>query len=103
MADEPLSARAAILACLRDASEPMTLRDIVGACCCHDAEGNLRAAGVQHHLGYSRRAQYVYQMALGRLMATGEVVRLWPARALRVNRYRLAAAGLLRKEGESDE
>ncbi len=89
---EPRTAAEAILACLAADDEPMTLRDIVGACCRRDEDGALVPIGVCHRQGYSRRAQYVYQMALGKLIAAGKVERLWPRDGKGVNCYRLKRA-----------
>ena len=86
---EPRTAAEAILACLAAADEAMTLRDIVGACCRRDEDGVMVPIGVRHKQGYSRRSQYVYQMALGKLIAAGKVDWRWARDGKGVNRYRL--------------
>ena len=89
MMPEPQTAREAILAFLSaHPGEWHTLRDIVSGCCRLDSEGQWGAVGVARGLGYSRPAQYVYQMALGKLIKVGAVLRRWPCPECGVNRYR---------------
>jgi len=85
---EPTTAAGAIRDFLSaHAGEAFTLRDIVSACCRRDADGVPRAIGVSGRPGYSRRAQYVYQMAIAKLVKAGAVLRRRRGRGESVNRY----------------